>query len=106
VSNARILLGNVQNHLNAAPDTKIHVVSNGKGIDFLLKDAVDSTGKPYSPALEALASRGVVFNVCRNTLKNRSLGDDAVASQASVVPAGVAEIARLQIEEHAAYIKP
>jgi len=105
-ANARMVLGNITNHLNAVPDTKIHVVSNGKGIDFLLKDAQDSTGKPYAPAIQALAGRGVAFKVCRNTLNGRKLGDEAVVPEATIVPAAVAEIARLQIEEKAAYIKP
>jgi intracellular sulfur oxidation DsrE/DsrF family protein len=105
-ANARMLLGNISNHLIAAPDTKIHVVSNGKGIEFLLKDAVDSTGKPYAPAIQALAAKGVAFKVCRNSLNGRKLGDDAIVAEATIVPAAVAEIARLQIEEKAAYIKP
>lgn len=103
---ARVLLGNVQNHLNASPDTRIHVVSNGRGIDFLLRDALDGEGKAYAPAVQALAGRGVAFKVCRNTLKARSLADDVVLPEAGVVPAGVAEVARLQLEEKAAYIKP
>lgn len=98
--------GNITNHLNAAPDTKIHVVSNGKGIDFLLKNAIDSSGKAYSPAIQALAGKGVAFKVCRNTLNGRKLGDEAVVAEATIVQAAVAEIARLQIEERAAYIKP
>jgi len=105
-ANARMLLGNVNNHLIAAPDTKIHVVSNCKGIEFLLKDAQDSNGKPYAPAIQALAAKGVAFKVCRNSLNGRKLGDDAVIAEATIVPAAVAEIARLQIEEKAAYIKP
>lgn len=105
-ANARMVLGNITNHLNAVPDTKIHVVSNGKGIDFLLKDAQDNNGKPYSTAIQTLADKGVAFKVCRNTLNGRKLGDDAVVPQATIVPAAVAEIARLQIEEKAAYIKP
>lgn len=105
-ANAHMLLGNVNNHLIAAPDTKIHVVANGKGIEFLLKGAQDSNGKSYAPAIEALAAKGVAFKVCRNSLNSRKLGDDAVIAEATIVPAGVAEIARLQIEEKAAYIKP
>lgn len=105
-TNARALLGNVQNHLNAVPETKIHVVSNGKGINFLLKNAADEGGKFFAPSLQALAGRGVAFKVCRNTLKSRGLGDDAVAAEATIVPAGVVEVARLQLEEKAAYIKP
>lgn len=81
-------------------------LSNGKGIDFLLKNAADEGGKAFAPSLQALADRGVAFKVCRNTLKSRGLGDDAVAAEATIVPAGVVEVARLQLEEKAAYIKP
>ncbi|HEY9192835.1 MAG TPA: DsrE family protein [Methyloversatilis sp.] len=105
-TNARALLGNVQNHLSASPDTRIHVVSNGKGIDFLLRDSIDSGGKPFAPAVQGLAGQGVAFKMSRNTLKVRDLGDDAVTPDASIVPAGVVEIARLQLEEKASYIKP
>lgn len=86
--------------------TRIHVVSHGRGIDFLLKDAHEANGKPYAGKVKPLAAQGVQFKICRNTLKGRNLGDGAVDANATVVPAGVAEIARLQIEEKAAYLKP
>ncbi len=105
-TNASALLVNVRNHLAAAPDTRIHVVSHGRGIDFLLKDAGDAGGAPYAGKLKPLAAQGVHFKVCRNTLKGRNLGDDAVDASATVVPSGVAEIARLQTEDKAAYLKP
>jgi intracellular sulfur oxidation DsrE/DsrF family protein len=105
-ANTRVLLGNVANHLAAAPDTRIHVVANGGGIEFLLKDASDGNGRPYAPAVQFLAGKGVAFKLCRNTLTARKIGEDAVVPEASIVPAGVVEIARLQIEEKAAYIKP
>jgi hypothetical protein len=103
---ASALLANVRNHLAAVPDTRIHVVSHGRGIDFLLKDARDASGEPYAARVKPLAAQGVHFKVCRNTLKGRGLGDDAVDSGATVVPSGVVEIARLQTEEKAAYLKP
>ncbi len=103
---ASALLVNVRNHLAATPDTHIHVVSHGRGIDFLLKDARDAGGEPYAGKVKLLAAQGVQFKVCRNTLKGRGLGDEAVDGNASVVPSGVAEIARLQTEEKAAYLKP
>ncbi|HJX58483.1 MAG TPA: hypothetical protein VJ325_07180, partial [Thiobacillus sp.] len=43
-ANARVAMNNVNNHLNAAPDAKIVVVTHGKGIDFLLNDAKDDKG--------------------------------------------------------------
>lgn len=99
-------LRNIQNHLRDDAATKIVVVANGNGIDFLLKDAVDKQGTPFQPTLEELKKKGVVFKVCRNTLTSRKLTDEAVASEAVVVQAAVAEIARLQIREGYAYLKP
>jgi len=99
-------LRNIQNHLRDDATTQIVVVANGNGIDFLLKDAVDKQGTPFQPTLEELKKKGVVFKVCRNTLTSRKLTDEVVASEAVVVQAAVAEIARLQIREGYAYLKP
>jgi len=103
---ARGLIGNVFNHLRDDPMAKIVVVAHGGGIDFLLKDAVDRNGSPYVAALAELSRQGVSFRVCRNTLTARQLPDSAVASEAKVVQAGVAEIARLQAREGYVYVKP
>lgn len=105
-ASASALLVNVGNHLVAAPDNRIHVVSHGRGIDFLLRDARDGNGEAYAYRIKALADKGVQFKVCRNTLRGRKLDDNAVEIGVIVVPAGVVEIARLQLEEKAAYIKP
>ncbi|MGB3429997.1 MAG: DsrE family protein [Burkholderiaceae bacterium] len=99
-------LRNIQNHLRDDAATKIVVVANGNGIDLLLKDAVDKRGTPFQPTLDELKKRGVVFKVCRNTLSSRKLTDEAFAREAVVVQAAVAEIARLQIREGYAYLKP
>lgn len=106
IDKARGLLANVRNHLRADPDARIVVIANGGGIDFLLRDAVDKSGVPFAPALEELSRQGVSFKVCRNTLTARKLTDAAVADEAGVVPAAVAEIARLQAREGYVYIKP
>lgn len=99
-------LRNIQNHLRDDPGARIAVVANSAGIDFLLKEAVDKQGTPFQPTLAELKAKGVVFKVCRNTLTSRKLTDDAVASEASVIQAAVAEIARLQVREGYAYLKP
>jgi uncharacterized protein len=99
-------LRNIQNHLRDDATTKIVLVANGNGIDFLLKDAVDKQGTPFQPTLEELSKKGVVFKVCRNTLTSRKLTDDAVAGEALVIQAGVSEISRLQTREGYAYLKP
>jgi hypothetical protein len=102
---ARVAMRNIENHLNAAPDAKIVVVTHGKGIDFLLNGAQDDKG-PYEPQVAGLKNRGVTFDVCRNTLKGRKLDDSAVIMEAQVVPSGVAEIGKLQSKEGYVYIKP
>ena len=102
---ARAALRNIDNHLAASPDAKLVVVTHGKGIDFLLNDAKDDKGA-YAPQVAGLKEKGVEFRVCRNTLKSRNLGDDAVILEAQVVPSGVAEIGKLQAKEGFVYLKP
>ncbi len=103
---ASLALNNIRNHLKAQPGVKITVVTHGKGIDFLLKDAVDKNGNPYEVAVQQLNEQGVDFRVCNNTLKSRNLDKSAVIEEASVVPSGVAEVSRLQAREGYVYIKP
>ena len=105
-SNARAAMRNVQNHLNAAPDAKIAVVTHGKGIDFLLNDAKDAKGEGYDAQVAGLAAKGVGFKVCANTLKARKLDASAVNPDATIVPSGVAEIGKLQAQEGYVYLKP
>lgn len=102
---ARVAMRNIENHLNASPGAKIVVVMHGKGIDFMLNDAKDDKGA-FQGQVAGLKSQGVEFRVCRNTLKGRNLGDDAVIMEGTIVPSGVAEIGRLQAREGFAYLKP
>jgi intracellular sulfur oxidation DsrE/DsrF family protein len=102
---ARMAMINANNHLNANPNARIVIVTHGKGIDFLLNDARDDKGA-FEPQVAALKDKGVDFRVCRNTLKSRNLGDDAVIMEAKVVPSGVAEIGKLQAQEGYVYLKP
>ncbi|MDO9466607.1 MAG: DsrE family protein [Thiobacillus sp.] len=105
-ANARAAMNNVNNHLNAAPDAKIVVVTHGKGIDFLLNDAKDDKGNAYDAQIAGLTAKGVKFNVCANTLKGRKLETSAVNPEATIVPSGVAEIGKLQAQEGYVYLKP
>jgi uncharacterized protein len=104
-ANARAAMNNVNNHLNAAPDAKIVIVTHGKGIDFLLNDAKDDKGE-YASVVSGLKAKGVDFRVCNNTLKARKLDASAVNMEATIVPSGVAEIGKLQAQEGYVYLKP
>ena len=100
------ILGNVRNHINADPTVKIAVVTHGPGIDFLLDGAKDSKGREFSGTISDLASKGVQFRVCNNTLTSRSIDPNKVSMEAKIVPSGVAEVARLQAKEGYVYLKP
>ncbi|NDP47936.1 MAG: hypothetical protein GZ085_05995 [Sulfuriferula multivorans] len=104
--NATAAMRNVKNHLNAAPDAKIVIVTHSKGIDFLLQGAADKNGNPYEPTVQALKAKGVDFRVCNNTLVSRKIDPATVLPEASLVPSGVAEIGRMQAKEGYVYLKP
>jgi len=101
-------LRNVRNHLDVAPDTKIIVVTHAEGIDFLMEGAKDKKNPniDYASLVSALKARGVRFEVCEITLRNRSLKKDQFIMDAEFTPSGVVRIAQLQAREKYAYIKP
>ncbi|MHA7600839.1 DsrE family protein [Alicycliphilus sp. T452] len=106
LDSAARILGNITNHVNADPQARIVVVTHGAGVDFLLSDAKDAQGREFSGQVSALASRGVEFRACGNTLQARKIDVGRLLMEAKVVPSGVAEVARLQGREGYAYLKP
>jgi len=100
-------LRNIRNHLDTAPDTKIIVVTHAEGVDLLMEGAKEEKSKTeYAPLVSALKARGVKFEICEITLKNRNLKKDQFILDADYTPSGVVRIAQLQTREHYAYIKP
>lgn len=99
-------LRNINNHLEVNPGVKIVVVAHALGVDFLMKNAKDRNGNKYEDLVEQLKNRGVRFDVCEITLRNRKLSRDQFIADATYVPSGVAEITRLQQREGFAYLKP
>lgn len=101
-------LRNIRNHLDVAPDTKIIVVAHGNGVDFLMEGAKDAKNPniDYASLVSALKARGVAFEVCEITLKNRNLKKDQFILDAAFTPSGVVRIGQLQYREKFAYIKP
>lgn len=106
VETAAAILSNITNELNASPTDKIVVVTHGPGIDFLLSNAKDNKGREFSGQVSALAGRGVEFKVCNNTLQTRKLDPSSLLMETSVIPSGVAEVARFQAKEGFVYLKP
>lgn len=100
-------LRNIRNHLDTAPDTKIVVVTHAEGVDMLMEGAKDEKSKAeYAPLVSALKARGVRFEICEITLKNRNLKKEQFIQEADFTPSGVVRIAQLQARERYAYIKP
>jgi intracellular sulfur oxidation DsrE/DsrF family protein len=101
-------LRNVRNHLDVAPETKIVVVTHANGVDFLMEGAKDKANPSvdYAALVSDLKARGVKFEVCEITLKNRSLTKAQFILDADFTPSGVARIGQLQSREKFAYIKP
>jgi uncharacterized protein len=100
-------LRNIRNHLDTAPDTKIIVVTHADGVDMLMEGKKDEkSGTEFAPLISALKARGVRFEVCEITLKNRDLKKDQFIQEVDFTPSGVVRIAQLQSRENYAYIKP
>lgn len=111
-------LRNIQNHINAVgkDNLDLKVVLHGNGLALLVTpDALANTKMKHGNAtdemqakISGLKDQGVNFNICANTLKGKKvdlMNDLYDADEADVVPSGVAELAKLQMEGYT-YIKP
>ena len=112
-------LRNIQNHINAvgADNLDIRVVMHGNGLSLILKpEALKEVPKfntananqEMSQKIDKLKLQGVSFKVCANTLKGRNVNIEEHlydASNADIVPSGVAELAHLQAQGFS-YLRP
>lgn len=98
-------LRNIRNHLDTDASAKITVVAHAQGVDFLMEGKMDRNGSPYAATVAALVNRGVKFEVCEITLKNRNLRKEQFIQEADFTPSGVVRLTKLQKQGYA-YIKP
>ncbi len=102
----KLLLKNLANHLDAVGDrhVQIRVVNYGQGVNLF---QLAQTDKELAAGIDAVKARGVQFLICRNTLQARRIEWNSLygVNQNDLVPAGVAELARLQGMGYA-YIHP
>ena len=96
---------NIQNVLELDPQMKFVVVGYGDAIEFLLEGAKTPQGALFSGMIGNLANLGVQFRACNNTLTFMNIPLSKLALEATVVPAGVYEIVKLQSEGYY-YVKP
>lgn len=106
IDQASRAMANIRNHLRGEPDAKIVVVALGDGIRFLLEGARDRSDKPFDGQIKALKAQGVDFRICNNTLTAHQVPQSQVSRDATLVQAGVVEIARLQAREGFVYLRP
>lgn len=97
---------NIRNHLDVDPKARIVVVTHAEGVDFLMEGARTTNNQEFAALVGDLSARGVKFEICEITLKNRNLKKDQFILGPSFTPSGVVRIANLQAREQFAYIKP
>ncbi len=98
-------LRNINNHLEVDPKARLIAVTHADGVDFLMEGAKDRFG-PFDARVQDLMARGVKFQVCEITLRNRKLKKDQFILGVEFVPSGVVQITHLQQKEGYAYLKP
>ena len=98
-------LRNINNHLEVDPKARLIAVTHADGVDFLMEGAKDRFG-PFDARVQDLMGKGVKFQVCEITLRNRKLGKDQFILGVEFVPSGVVQITHLQQKEGYAYLKP
>ena len=99
-------LRNMRNHLDVDPKAKIVAVAHAEGVDFLMEGAKTSNNQEFAALVSDLSGRGVVFEICEITLKNRGLKKEQFILGPNFTPSGVVRIANLQAREQFVYIKP
>ena len=95
----KVLMKQFGNILSVAPDTKIEVVCHGPGIEMMMQEKSIVINK-----IKEFKEKGVVFNVCEFSLKERKVDKAKLIEQSSYVPAGILEIVEKQ-EQGWSYIK-
>lgn len=105
-ANASWALMLARSYLDDNPNARVVVVAYGPGVDFLREDAKDKRGRPYDHRVLTLADRGVEFRVCAATLGAKEISKEDLVESVVIVPSGISEIARLQLKEGFAYLKP
>ena len=99
-------LRNIRNHLDVDPKAQIVAVAHAEGVDFLMEGAKTTNNQEFAALIADLSARGVKFEICEITLKNRNLKKDQFILGPAFTPSGVVRIANLQAREKFVYLKP
>lgn len=93
------ILRQIRNLWKELPGTQVQIVMHGKALTMVQKGETAMEEK-----ITALQKEGVVFSVCRNTMKRYKLTEKDFIPAATFVPAAIAELVRKQ-QEGWSYIK-
>ncbi|MCL5673474.1 MAG: DsrE family protein [Deltaproteobacteria bacterium] len=100
-----LAIANIKNVMAAFGDNsfkyKIELVAFGPGLRMLMK----KFDKKNEPVLQSLVSYGLQLRACHNTMLKAHLTKKALFSFVKVVPAGVIEIARKEMQGYT-FLKP
>ncbi|MCB2189679.1 MAG: DsrE family protein [Deltaproteobacteria bacterium] len=97
-------LKNMQNHINAVGLDNLQITAVVHSKAWVMLDKQKTT-EDLAKMLQKLTGQGLVFRLCNNTVKAHNMDPDNLVIKVMVVPAGVAELTKLQQEGYA-YIKP
>ena len=95
----KALVKQIANVLDYWKTAKVEVVVHNNGIGFMKQDETR-----FIREIQSLNTRGVVFAVCENTMKQRKIEKSQILTTGTFVPVGIAEIV-LKEEEGWSYIK-
>ena len=95
----KALMKQLGNMLSVSPTTQVEVVCHGPGLNMLVAQS-----SRVSENLAGFAARGVVFNACQFSMKERKVAPEQLLPSVKQVPAGIIYIVTMQ-EEGFHYIK-
>lgn len=81
-------------------NVEAELLANGMGVKAMLK-----TQESYAIRIRHLARQGVRFAACANSMKHLGILPEDLVSEVEIVPAGVSELVKKQLEGWA-YIRP
>ena len=95
----KMMLRQLGNILNAAPNSTVEVVCHGPGISLLQKSKA-----AFPDKVADYHARGIQFVACENTLREKKIDKADILPDAGFVPAGIIEIVKKQ-EQGWSYIR-
>lgn len=96
-------VGNIKNILKDDPTLIVEMLVHGNPIVNLREADAKMLG--FYNEISELASKGVVFAACNNTLTKMEIKKEEICDFVEIVPAGVMELIKKQNEGYA-YVKP